>query len=58
MTEIFYAGGFHSSPLEWDLRDQNGNPVQNGIFPYRIRVEDESGSVTDAVQKLIIMRKP
>jgi hypothetical protein len=53
--ENLYMEGYHSSPLEWDLRDQYGNKLRSGIYPYRIRVEDESGLQTDGFQKLIIL---
>ena len=53
--ENLYMEGYHSSPLEWDLKDPYGNKLRSGIYPYRIRVEDESGLRTDGFQKLIIL---
>jgi hypothetical protein len=53
--ENLYMEGYRSSPLEWDLKDQNGNKLRSGIYPYRIRVEDESGLGTDGFHKLIIL---
>jgi hypothetical protein len=51
-----YMEGYRSSPIEWDLKDENGNTLRSGIYPYRIRVQDESGLLTDGFQKLIILR--
>jgi len=56
LEQMLYAEGYHSSPIEWDLKDQNGNAVRSGLYPYRIRVEDPSGLLTDGFQKLLISR--
>ncbi|MBN1415912.1 MAG: type IX secretion system sortase PorU [Bacteroidales bacterium] len=56
LEENVAAGGYNSSPLEWDLKDRGGNPVGNGFYPYRIRVEDKSGHVSVGFQKLLIFR--
>ncbi len=48
VTEIrntFYAGGFSSEPLEWDLKDENGNMLRQGIYPYRMRITDKTGNM-------------
>jgi hypothetical protein len=54
LQELLYMEGYHSPPIEWDLKDQNGNAVRSGIYPYRIRVEDASGLLSDGFQKLLI----
>ncbi|MBN2761618.1 MAG: type IX secretion system sortase PorU [Bacteroidales bacterium] len=56
LEQNLYMEGYHSSPLEWDLKDQNGNLIRNGIYPYRIRVEDETGLLSDGFQKLLILK--
>jgi hypothetical protein len=56
LEQVTYMEGFHSPPIEWDLRDQNGNLLRNGLYPYRIRVEDASGLLSDGFQKLLIHR--
>jgi hypothetical protein len=54
--ESAYMEGYHSSPIIWDLSDQNGNPLRSGIYPYRVRVEDETGLLSDGFYKLLILR--
>lgn len=54
LRQNIYTEGFHSSPLEWDLKDNNGNRLANGIYPYRIRVEMNEGLISDGFNKLII----
>jgi hypothetical protein len=54
IQENLVAEGYHSSPLEWDLKDQYGNMVGNGLYLYRVRVEESSGQSSDGFQKLLI----
>ena len=56
ILETIITSGFNSTPRAWDLRDVNGNLVKQGIYPYRIRITDKSGSYTDSYQKLVVIR--
>jgi hypothetical protein len=56
ILETIITSGFSSTPRAWDLRDLNGNQVKQGIYPYRIRIIDKSGSYTDSYQKLVVIR--
>lgn len=56
-NETIAPGGFSSAPLEWDLKDKNGNLLRQGIYPYRIRITDSSGSYTECYQKLVVIRQ-
>ncbi|HJZ40603.1 MAG TPA: type IX secretion system sortase PorU [Bacteroidales bacterium] len=57
LRETVFSGGFTSSPMTWDLRDSNGNYLSQGMYPYRIRINDRSGSFTESYKKLIILRQ-
>lgn len=57
ITETILTDGFNSTPLEWDLKDASGNSLRQGIYPYRIRISDVSGSYTDSYQKLVVIRQ-
>jgi hypothetical protein len=56
-NETIAPGGFSSAPLEWDLKDKNDNLLRQGIYPYRIRITDSSGSYTECYQKLVVIRQ-
>lgn len=57
IQETSIAGGFSSEPLEWDLKDANGNYLRQGIYPYRIRITDQNGRFTESVKKLVVVRQ-
>jgi hypothetical protein len=57
LEETLITSGFSSTPLEWDLRDKNGNVLRQGIYPYRMRITDSDGSFTESYQKLIVIRQ-
>ncbi len=57
LEETLITSGFSSTPLEWDLRDKNGNVLRQGIYPYRMRIKDSDGSFTESYQKLIVIRQ-
>ncbi len=51
-----YMEGYHSSPIEWDLKDNNGNSLANGLYPYRIRVEINDGLISYGFNKITIIK--
>jgi len=57
LSETIITTGFSSTPLEWDMKDMNGNLLKQGIYPYRIRITDINGSYTDSYQKLAVIRQ-
>jgi len=50
-------GGFTSAPMEWDLHDTNGNLLNPGFYPYRIRAIGQDGSVAEQFGKLLISKQ-
>jgi hypothetical protein len=42
--------------IPWDGNGENGNPLSNGIYPYRIILQGSNGTVAQASQKIVIMR--
>jgi hypothetical protein len=49
--------GFNSGAISWNLHDQNGNPLRQGIYPYKIRITNTDGSYAESFQKLVIIRQ-
>ncbi len=50
------TSGFNYTESAWDLKDANGNLLKQGIYLYRIRLADNTGSYTDSYQKLVVVR--
>jgi hypothetical protein len=42
--------------INWDGAGDNGRPLSNGIYPYRLMVQGTNGTVAQASQKIIIFR--
>jgi hypothetical protein len=57
IQETVFAGGFSSEPLEWDLKDANGNMLRQGIYPYRVRITDKNGRFAESIKKLVVVRQ-
>ena len=57
LEETITTSGFNSTPLEWNLRDSNGNMLKQGIYPYRIRIMNKNGLYTESYQKLVVIRQ-
>ncbi|MBN2481323.1 MAG: type IX secretion system sortase PorU [Bacteroidales bacterium] len=51
------SAGFSSSPIYWDLKDQNGNYLRQGVYPYRMVVRNKNGSHADRYEKLVVIRQ-
>jgi len=51
-----HAFNITSGPYRWDLRDDRGNPLQNGPYFYYLRAETPNGVVRTQVEVLIIQR--
>ncbi len=48
--------GNQSPPIEWDSKDNDGRPVANGVYVYRVRLATPKGVSTSSAKKLIVLR--
>jgi hypothetical protein len=46
--------GFSSDPIEWDLKSEKGKRLNEGVYPYRIRITDSKGNFAESYNKLMI----
>ncbi|MBN2683360.1 MAG: type IX secretion system sortase PorU [Bacteroidales bacterium] len=53
-TQVF-SDGYRSQPINWDGRDDYGDPIGRGVYIYRIKVRNEEGKVVDKFEKLVIL---
>jgi hypothetical protein len=42
--------------IPWDGNGENGNPLNSGVYPYRLIVRGSNGSYAQASQKLVVLR--
>jgi flagellar hook assembly protein FlgD len=42
--------------IAWDGNGENGSPLGNGVYPYRIILKGSSGGFAQTSQKLVIVR--
>ncbi|MFM7902970.1 MAG: hypothetical protein ACKPAD_13425, partial [Bacteroidota bacterium] len=48
--------GYRYDGVEWDGRDDFGDPIGRGVYVYRLKIRDESGSVADKYEKLVLLK--
>lgn len=48
--------GFRNSPLEWDGRDDFGDPLGKGVYVYRLKVRTADGETAQKTEKLVLLR--
>ncbi|MFN5223527.1 MAG: type IX secretion system sortase PorU [Bacteroidota bacterium] len=48
--------GYRYDGMEWDGRDEFGDPIGRGVYVYRLKIRDESGSVADKYEKLVVLK--
>ncbi|MFM7054654.1 MAG: oxidoreductase, partial [Bacteroidota bacterium] len=48
--------GYRYDGVEWDGRDDFGDPIGRGVYVYRLKIRDEFGSVADKYEKLVLLK--
>ncbi len=48
--------GYRSDGVEWDGKDDFGDPIGRGVYVYRLKIRDESGAVADKYEKLVLLK--
>ncbi len=57
IRELWNApGAFGFNSVDWDLRDENGAELSNGVYFYKIIATGMNGEQTEAVERLLILR--
>ncbi|MEM6343387.1 MAG: type IX secretion system sortase PorU [Bacteroidota bacterium] len=57
LEDEFYAVGNVYEGATWDGKSANGNPLANGMYIYRVLIEDvESGRTVEAANRLVLLR--
>ncbi|MEL6654467.1 MAG: hypothetical protein AAFQ87_27075, partial [Bacteroidota bacterium] len=57
LEEEFYAVGNVYEGMQWDGKSANGSPLANGMYVYRVLLEDmTSGQSIEAASRLVLLR--
>lgn len=47
--------GYLSEPIKWDGRDDYGDKIDKGVYVYRVKVRNDTGTVVEKFEKLVIL---
>ncbi len=47
--------GYRAEPIDWDGRDEFGDPIGRGVYIYKLKVKNEEGSTAEKTEKLVIL---
>ncbi|HSW68044.1 MAG TPA: type IX secretion system sortase PorU, partial [Bacteroidales bacterium] len=56
LNQTLIPHGFRSEIATWDGHDNAGNPLEAGVYIYRVLVKNNSGQLETASNKLVIIR--
>jgi hypothetical protein len=47
--------GYRADPIDWDGRDEYGDPIGRGVYIYKLKVKNDEGSSAEKTEKLVIL---
>lgn len=47
--------GFRSDPIDWDGKDDFGDPIGRGVYIYQLKIRSSDGSSANKFEKLVIL---
>lgn len=51
-----YSEGYRVDDIEWDGKDDYGDPIGKGVYVYKVTVRDSQGSAAHKFEKLVVLR--
>nr|MBP7390038.1 T9SS type A sorting domain-containing protein [Chitinophagales bacterium] len=48
--------GYRVNDIEWDGRDDYGDPIGKGVYVYKLHVRDSQGNTANKYEKLVVLR--
>lgn len=48
--------GYRNAPLEWDGRDDFGDPIAKGVYIYCLKIRTAEGETAQKTEKLVLLR--
>ncbi len=56
ITDVYNAGGYRYKSYEWDGCDEGGEKLMQGMYVYRVIVQNSDGTVSQDNNKLVILK--
>jgi hypothetical protein len=56
ITEVYNSGGYKYKSVKWDGCDEGGEKLNQGIYVYRVIVQNSDGTVSQENNKLVILK--
>ncbi len=48
--------GFRNSSIEWDGKDDFGDPIGKGVYVYRLKIRTADGETADKYERLVVLK--
>jgi hypothetical protein len=48
--------GYRVDDLDWDGRDDFGDPIGRGVYVYRLKIRDSDGATAEKYEKLVVLK--
>ncbi len=48
--------GYRVDDLDWDGRDDFGDPIGKGVYVYRLKIRDSEGATAEKYEKLVVLK--
>ncbi|MCS6934590.1 MAG: type IX secretion system sortase PorU [Chitinophagales bacterium] len=56
IQQTIYCEGYRVNEIEWDGKDDYGNPIGKGVYVYKLSVRDSRGNQAHKFEKLVLLR--
>lgn len=56
IEDIYYSGGYKYKSVAWDGTDEYGNKLKQGMYIFRVTVQNPQGGSREATSKLVLIR--
>lgn len=56
LNDVYYAGGYRYKSVQWDGTDNGGHRLNEGMYIYKVLVQNYDGSVINKTNKLVLLR--
>lgn len=51
-----FCDGYRVNDIEWDGKDDYGDPIGKGVYVYKLHVRDSQGNTANKFEKLVVLR--